>query len=654
MQLDAMTTGEADNLCERCSAVDIERLLSEGRYQSLKVGPFAYSVDQETLLELGPYDYPIDLEKCDFCRIARQAVEYQDGHEGHIIRIKFSRVFGKAFNIEREYNGLPRGSRNITTSLCPCDFCARAIQERNDWRTRTQIRQGPTASYNTYDESVAVAQTLKWLRTCELNHPCSISTTRPKFPESSAFFVDVINNNIITAQAPDKYFALSYVCGRYDSIQLTVQNQCDLARIGALLDIDLPSTYRDAMSFTKMCGVRHLWIDFLCILHDNGKPNQRQIDAMDEIYGKATLVLIAALGTSASFGLYPKRIEAKKVKSVELHLRHGAYIEDDLKGNRYWSRSWCFQEKLLSSRKLYFGPQWLRFNCDGMNMMIGSNGSGLSVLKDLSRDDSFVQEEDTWAMQTIHRVAYNQERVNVDELFRAYDRIVQSFTQRELSYPNDIERAFAGIASVLGRIRGNEVLSGIPSVLLPHALLWIPCSGKSLVKRSSSVSYMSYSWTSCASGVFHPCLYEDCKPLISMSVPPCAKNTLNGRYLNFESSVVLANHFKIAREQVENEQKANVQVSRPLHFHCVCAGSNIRRGGRVLGITKGHEGCLDAGGAETGRYLIAALLSYDWGRQYGGLMIFQNGDVSIRVGVVCMEAAAFENFPSWREKIKLR
>lgn len=54
--------------------------------------------------------------------------------------------------------------------------------------------------------------------------------------------------------------------------------------------------------------------------------------------------------------------------------------------------------------------------------------------------------------------------------------------------------------------------------------------------------------------------------------------------------------------------------------------------------------------------MIAALIRAEYAHYAPvnmGLVIFQSGEVSIRVGVVRLSASAFELFPSWRELIKL-
>lgn len=666
------------NLCEPCSNFDIKAAL-------------LWKTPGQTL-QIGPFDHPINETTCKLCQIARHVVSYQDRHDNHVIRIKPESV--GTLIVERMQDGLYRGAGFINASPDGEKYW-KIVEDVDVALNRVESSFGlglsaqpPAAWYRTYDEKLAVDQTLEWLQTCTSKHRCVIRRNCQKLPASSSFFIDVTENRIVRGDACvfGDYFALSYVCGGHKTLELTTENQDELAKPSSLPLAKLPKTYTDAIRFTQLCGVRYLWIDFLCILHDDQLAKQSQIDTMDEIYGKAALVLVAGLGASAEFGLYPKSIEAEKVNGIWPHLQRQTLDNDDqihlmdVMMNKYWTRSWCFQEQFLSTRKLYFGAHWLRFHCNEMNFMIHPDAAGSFEEQDVAKIKHVVLQEETWSMQTISLAGKSKGSVTFSDLFWAYSIIVEGFTERELSYPEDVERAFAGIASVLSRIGENVLYSGIPSILLPHALLWTPRTTTEMMKRSQTVKFNSYAWTSCANGVtYFPLegefLIRDSRvktlttPLVSVFKRDFRDRPLRGAVLTFETDVILAKNFEFDEAQIE--QWSDVSVSEDndnaggIPFYC--SGDESKKyAGYIKGITGGHENCLRRDIAGVGRYLVVPLVRAenvgeipdDLGEEYSsneylGLIILEEDGLSIRIGVIRMQTWAFDRFPSFRECIRL-
>ncbi len=74
----------------------------------------------------------------------------------------------------------------------------------------------------------------------------------------------------------------------------------------------------DAIKFTEMIGERYLWVDRLCIVQDDFEAKHAQIHNMGPIYANAYFTKVAALGTSADYGLRGIRgISPAKIKHRE-------------------------------------------------------------------------------------------------------------------------------------------------------------------------------------------------------------------------------------------------------------------------------------------------------------------------------------------------
>ena len=72
------------------------------------------------------------------------------------------------------------------------------------------------------------------------------------------------------------------------------------------------------------------------------------------------------------------------------------------------------------------------------------------------------------------------------QLVDGYFGLVTYFNMRDLTFPDDIERACAGIAAVFSRNLDSPVVHNIPAVLLPYALLWHPAQKGLYAPRSQS------------------------------------------------------------------------------------------------------------------------------------------------------------------------
>jgi len=64
----------------------------------------------------------------------------------------------------------------------------------------------------------------------------------------------------------------------------------------------LPQTFSDAVSVTKVLGVRYLWSDSLCIVQDSEHDWHAEVSAMADIYENALLTICADAATNATEG----------------------------------------------------------------------------------------------------------------------------------------------------------------------------------------------------------------------------------------------------------------------------------------------------------------------------------------------------------------
>jgi len=71
---------------------------------------------------------------------------------------------------------------------------------------------------------------------------------------------------------------------------------------------DLPMTVRHAVIVTQAFGLCYLWVDAICIQQDSdGRLIQQELDAMPELYAKATVVISAACAAHSDAGFLEPR-----------------------------------------------------------------------------------------------------------------------------------------------------------------------------------------------------------------------------------------------------------------------------------------------------------------------------------------------------------
>lgn len=162
----------------------------------------------------------------------------------------------------------------------------------------------------------------RWLHQCEVIHgercaqlesPGSIepamsplwNATRFSTLLPSLYFIDVQEYCLSRLSTGGRYVALSYVWGKYQSLQAFRNTIDELQKPGALLDAKpkLSAVVIDAMSLTADIGERYLWVDNLCIVQDDQTTKQTSINMMNLVYGNAILTVIAASGAGADAGL---------------------------------------------------------------------------------------------------------------------------------------------------------------------------------------------------------------------------------------------------------------------------------------------------------------------------------------------------------------
>ena len=80
----------------------------------------------------------------------------------------------------------------------------------------------------------------------------------------------------------------------------------------------LPALIEDAAIVVKGLRINYLWVDSLCIIQDDKEDKRLQIQDIDNIYGSATLCIVAANGTIPAGGLAGVSFERQNLQKTVL------------------------------------------------------------------------------------------------------------------------------------------------------------------------------------------------------------------------------------------------------------------------------------------------------------------------------------------------
>ncbi|KAL1857552.1 hypothetical protein Daus18300_010310 [Diaporthe australafricana] len=340
-----------------------------------------------------------------------------------------------------------------------------------------------------------------WIQECNKQHgdKCQVEPIagRPThhIPD---WVIDSEDGCIVRGCSIPRYVALSYVWSPAvkdsitvdevgDRLMLQSENLEDFRRAGFLRSGILervPVVIRDAINFVQLSGFRYIWVDSLCIVQHEDTTQDR-VGLMNEIYSGAYFTIIAA---ASSKRLYGNELDDGR------HLPYESLSARDLHSKllcSHWaSRGWTFQEQLLSKRSIIFldnvffwdcqrDVQWPPPEADEKPGSFVGLQTTLQVRKPPIARKNPMEEG---ALTEVDRKSRNMDDKPKDLTslspvpdFKFYIELVCRYSNRNLTYDQDVLPAFSGVIEAFSRqtFRGGFV-SGLPALFLDSALLWQP------------------------------------------------------------------------------------------------------------------------------------------------------------------------------------
>jgi hypothetical protein len=348
----------------------------------------------------------------------------------------------------------------------------------------------------------------KWLETCQEGHTkCNLfgRQTMASVPTKSSKDIgglsdrptrvlDVAHSRVrlkhnTSQDARLEYLTLSHMWGTDATQQLKLESDTLEPFQHDVPWEELPKIFQEAIRITRRLGYRYIWIDSLCIIQDSDSDWAKEAARMATVYGNSSCNLAFVYPPQESFPkeredprLYAPcvlRPKARSVNGVYLSLAVSASTVDWLEPKRWplFNRAWVFQERILSSRNLYYGNEAMVWECCELfcDELVGTTSTAL---------DTYTHGTEILSKYYLHStimkilalptkvIVKGPRTEEIRKFIEVWTSAVSEYRCMRLTKFEDRVVAFAGIAQAIQNLSGFVYLAGLWRDFLPLGLLW--------------------------------------------------------------------------------------------------------------------------------------------------------------------------------------
>ncbi|KAF4948633.1 hypothetical protein FGADI_9537 [Fusarium gaditjirri] len=286
------------------------------------------------------------------------------------------------------------------------------------------------------------------------------------------------------------YVTLSHCWGNSQPLKLLKGNYDEFQN--RILYNSLPKTFQDAVTATRALGLRYLWIDSLCIIQDSKQDWEIQCTEMQRIYRNSFVTIAGPAASGCDSGFLHSRPHTCEVTlpiscgdvSDKLIFWYQGIDDDPMtlapeRNAALSTRAWVLQERLLSTRILYFGTKVQYLECF-------TN----------TRFENFHFPID-WIYQEIDIISKSQMKLlwSGSDFLEHWTILVTTYSSLGLTKITDRLPALSGLAS---SVQASKYLAGIWSQDLPRGLTWYVAPwdrDKAISPVVSPTDYIAPSWS---------------------------------------------------------------------------------------------------------------------------------------------------------------
>lgn len=341
------------------------------------------------------------------------------------------------------------------------------------------------------------ALTRSWLKECCKDHVVCRDPLEFELPEhlldvgipSKPGIIRLVSAFDLPTKGRADYAALSHCWGSFQPLK-TEKDSLPRHLLG-IPDTQLPQTFHDAVRTTRELGIRYLWIDSLCIVQDDPKSLEAECARMNTIFANALCTISASDARDCRERLFRSRT----VKPIRLTYE-GDGFESKLTliiqptFSSYWMhgiqgplqrRAWVLQERHLSPRVIHYTKKCLMWECrtaiasEYRQKMRAKADDNVAIRPALSSDRLLDGGRPKSGPKDIRSGLC---KVNFNSLHDRWYRIVEDYSHRALSYPEDKLPGLSGFAAEWKRMKPeDEYFAGLWRSDIFKGLAWFPWSG---------------------------------------------------------------------------------------------------------------------------------------------------------------------------------
>ncbi|RYP47875.1 hypothetical protein DL768_006136 [Monosporascus sp. mg162] len=317
-----------------------------------------------------------------------------------------------------------------------------------------------------------------------------ISSSKPVLTIKGMKVIDCETSEIVNRTTDMEHIALSYVWRLANddmvSLDLPFGDRSEAEPTRNFLPPSIPRVVHNAMTAVKDLGFRYLWVDQFCIDQSASREEkEEQLSKMDLIYSSARLTIIAASTQGALPGVgtsrripqrfirlrNPTRANANSLEEDELtFFTTNPPVDLAVSMSTWFSRGWCFQEEVLSCRRLYFTDHEMLFEAYGMERsdsypdpLLPESAPILVAARDRFSVgthiwEALLRENDDGGMYGL-----DDPRGRFLSESRLFANLLGQYMRKEITFDTDAINAFRGTMKLFSRQDPNfEFLEGIP------------------------------------------------------------------------------------------------------------------------------------------------------------------------------------------------
>lgn len=342
----------------------------------------------------------------------------------------------------------------------------------------------------------------RWIEDCSKHDSCGGSQPPPWLPtrlvdilEFDKGRIRVVNSSSAPREPGIAYLALSHCWGRRPFLVMTEQNKEEFEE--GVLITSLAPNFQDAIFVTHQLGFRYIWIDSLCIIQGSTEDWRLEAPTMNQVYRNAFLTIGAMASPDAYGGLFrdrdpdmvgtcPITINSEKEGVMECLLIKSDIWESHVKQAPLSQRAWAVQERILSSRSLYFCEGQLFWECREQHACEsfpkGLPLAFISDIKEFMAPDAVPIKAFERAVQGATARYSGASRMADDDTpwpwtqyqtpYHVWNDILESYARCALTNPSDKFVAISGVAKDFAKMIGDEYLAGLWRRNFINGLLW--------------------------------------------------------------------------------------------------------------------------------------------------------------------------------------